>query len=299
MAIAPAGATIPGVTHHLAQINGTELHYVSAGTRGSPILLVHGFPETWWTFHKVIPLLAKSHRVFAIDLPGLGDSSHADGSYDSKTTAETLHALVTELNLGPVHISAQDFSGAVVFRFASMHPDDVLSFTAIETSLPGFGWERLADVTHGGAWHIGVLAAPGIAEMLLTGREREYIGGIAFPAMTVVHGSITDADIEEFLRAYSQPHGFRGATGLYQSLLAEGSEITALTKTSPFTTPVLAVGARGGDFTYSTMSQAAAGSVESVRLDGVGHYPALEAPERLSSAVLDFVDNVDAKGDRS
>jgi pimeloyl-ACP methyl ester carboxylesterase len=289
----PAGATIPGVTHHTAQVNGTELHYVSAGTSGSPILLVHGFPETWWTFHRVIPLLAKTHRVFAVDLPGLGDSSNADGAYDSKTAAEMLHALISQLNVGPVHLTGQDFSGATVFRLASTHPDAILSFTAIEMGLPGFGLEMLADVTHGGTWHIGVLAAPGIAEMLLTGREREFIGGFAIPAMTAVQGSITDGDIDEFVRAYSRPHGFRGAIGLYQSMLAEGAEIEALADTSPLTVPVLAVGAGGGQFTNATMSQAAAGPVLSVLLDGVGHYAALESPERLSSALLEFTKSVD------
>jgi pimeloyl-ACP methyl ester carboxylesterase len=293
--ITPAGATIPGVTHHHTKVNGVDLHYVSAGTSGSPILLVHGFPETWWTFHKLIPLLAETHRVFAIDLPGLGDSSNDDGAYDSRTVAETLHALVAELDVGPVHITGQDFSGAMVFRLASTHPDDILSVTAIETGLPGFGWEALADVTHGGAWHIGVVAAPGIAEMLMTGRERDYIGGIAFPAMTVVQGSITDADIDEFVRTYSRPNGFRGAIGLYQSLLAEGAEIQALADSSPLSMPVLAVGARGGDFTNATMSRAAASPVKSVHLHDVGHYPALEAPDQLSSALLEFVDHIDAE----
>jgi pimeloyl-ACP methyl ester carboxylesterase len=215
--------------------------------------------------------------------------------HDTSTIAETLHALIAELNAGPVHITAQDFSGSTVFRLASTHSDDILSFTAIETSLPGFGWEALADVTHGGAWHIGVLAAPGIAEMLLTGREREYIGGIAFPAMTVVEGSITDADINEFVRAYSRTHGFRGAIGLFGSMLLEGAELQALASTSPVTVPVMTVGAGGGDFTRTTMSPALAGPVQSVRLDGVGHYPALECPDRLSSAVLEFVDNIDVK----
>ena len=50
---------------------------------GSPILLVHGFPETWWAFRKVIPLLAERHRVFAVDLRGFGDSEQADGDYSS------------------------------------------------------------------------------------------------------------------------------------------------------------------------------------------------------------------------
>ena len=292
--ITPAGATIPSVTHHIARINGTELHYVSAGSSGSPILLVHGFPETWWTFHKVIPLLAKTHRVFAIDLPGLGDSSNADGDYDSGTAAETLRALVTELNVGPVHITAQDISGSTVFRLASAHPGDILSFTAIETGLPGFGWEALADVAHGGAWHIGVLAAPGIPDMLLAGREREFIGGFAFPAMSVVPGSITDTDIDEFVRTYSRAHGFRGASGLYRSLLTEGAELQSLAAASPLTVPVLAVGAGGGEFTQMTMSRAIGRPVPSIRLSDVGHYVALESPDRLTSAMLDFVGSIDA-----
>ncbi|HEU0205896.1 MAG TPA: alpha/beta fold hydrolase [Pseudolysinimonas sp.] len=210
--VTPPGATIPGATHHLAQINGTQLHFITAGTTGSPIVLVHGFPETWWTFHKLIPLLAETHRVYALDLPGFGDSSIPDRAFDgargSITAAETLHALIAELKLGPAHVTGQDISGSTVFRLACAHPDDVLSFTAIETGIPGFGWEALADVAHGGAWQIGVLAAPGIPEMLLAGREREFIGGFAFPAMTRVTGAIMDADIDEFVRAYSRPDGF-------------------------------------------------------------------------------------------
>ena len=59
MQIAPAGSTISGATHHRVELNGMRLHYVEAGREGSPILLVHGFPESWWAFHKLIPLLAK------------------------------------------------------------------------------------------------------------------------------------------------------------------------------------------------------------------------------------------------
>src|SRR6516164_10922392 len=50
---------VSGISHHFVRTNGAELHFVSAGTDGSPILLVHGFPETWWAFHKLIPILAE------------------------------------------------------------------------------------------------------------------------------------------------------------------------------------------------------------------------------------------------
>lgn len=290
----PSTTIVEGITHHTTAINGTQLHHVSAGTTGSPILLVHGFPETWWTFHRLIPLLAASHRVFAVDLRGFGDSANAAGAYDSATSAADLHHLIDHLDVGPVHVTGQDISGGAVFRLAAEHPEDVRSLTGIEMGLAGFGLEGLADVTHGGSWHIGLLAAPGIPELLLGGREREFLGGWAFPGMTVVQGSITDADIDEFARTYARPDGWRGAAGLYRSMLAEGAEITSLAESHPLSVPVLAVGAGGGPFTEATLGQVTAGDVKSVQLDGVGHYVALEAPDALAAALLEFLRGVDA-----
>lgn len=292
-------ADIPGVTHHRIEVNGTELHFVAAGSTGSPVLLVHGFPETWWAFHRLLPLLAASHRVFAVDLRGFGDSANGEGDYDSASSAADLQGLIEHVAVGPVHLVGQDLAGATVFRLAATNPGSVLSLTAVEMGLPGFGLEMLADVTHGGTWHIGVLAAPGIPEMLLTGREREFLSDFAFPAMTVVPGAITDVDIDEFARTYARPDGFRGAIGLYRSLLTEGAEIRELAETAGLHLPVLAVGAGGGEFTYTTMSEATAGRVESVLLEGVGHYVALEAPERLATALGEFlgrIDPADARG---
>src|SRR6202789_1130304 len=264
MDVTPAGPARPGITHHYAEVNGTELHYVTAGTQGSPVLLVHGFPERWWTFRKLIPLLAASHRVNAVDLRGFGDSGNGPGAYDSKTSAEDLHLLIEEINVGPVHLTGQDISGATVFRLATTHPEDVLSFTAIEMGLPGFGLEKLADVTHGGAWHIGFLAAPGIPEMLLAGREREFLGQFAFPTMCATPEAIPKGDVDEFVRTYSRADGWRGAIGLYQSMLKEGAEIKALADQPGLNVPVLAVGAGGGPLTFATMSKAARTKVRSV-----------------------------------
>jgi pimeloyl-ACP methyl ester carboxylesterase len=293
MSVTTPPASIPEITHRTAQVNGARLHYVAAGTAGSPILLVHGFPESWWAFHTLIPLLASTHQVFAVDLRGFGDSSNGEGDYDSATSAEDLHQLIRHLDVGPVHLTGQDISGATVFRLAATHPDDVRSLTAIEMGLAGFGLEGLGDITHGGSWHIGVLAAPGIPELLLVGREREFLGGWAFPSLTAVQGSISDADVEEFVRTYSRPGGWRGASGLYQSMLTEGESLTTLAQTSPLTMPVLAVGAGGGPFTAATMSKVTAAGLTTVQLDGVGHYVAMEAPEDLSAAILAFVGSLD------
>jgi pimeloyl-ACP methyl ester carboxylesterase len=159
--------------------------------------------------------------------------------------------------------------------------------------LAGFGLEAFADVAHGGSWHIGVLATPGIPEMLFVGRERALIGDWAFRTMVANRESITDADVGEFTRTYSRPQGWRGATGLYRSMLSEGNELRALAQARPLTMPVLAVGAAGGAFTSATMRQVTTNPITSVALGGVGHYAALEAPNALATAILEFAQGVD------
>ncbi len=161
------------------------------------------------------------------------------------------------------------------------------SYTAIETGLPGFGWEAFADVTHGGAWHIGVLAAPGIPEMLLAGNERAFIADYAIAGLNATPDAFTAADIDELVRTYARPGGFSGAAGLFRSALSEGERLRALPK---LTQPVLAVGGGSGDFTPATLRQVAT-DVTPVVLDGIGHYVAMEAPERLAAAMLAFYVN--------
>jgi len=296
MSQAPRTATIHGVTHHEADVNGTELHYVSSGEGGSPVLLVHGFPESWWAFSKLIPLLSASHRVYAVDLRGFGDSAPAGPDFSSMVAAEDLHQLIQLLDAGPVHVAGQDIAGGALFRLATSYPEDVASFTGIEMGLPGFGLENFADVTRGGSWHIGAIAAPGIAEMLFTGRERELLGTWAFPSMTAVPDAIRDDDVAEFARGYARPGGWQGAAGIYRSILGEGEEIRSLAAERKIRVPALAVGGFGGPFTAQTLANVVDGEVGSVLLDGVGHYVAMEAPEALADAMLGFFADTDAGG---
>lgn len=291
--IAPAGATIPGVTHHQADVNGTSLHYVSAGTSGSPVLLIHGWPETWWAFRKVIPILAATHRVYAVDLRGFGDSSADDGSYDAAASAADLHALVQHLGVGPVHLLCQDLSAGPGFRFAATHSADVLSFTAVEGALAGYGLEMLADVAHCGSWHVGFFAAPGVPEMLLPGHERQLLADWAYPMMTAVKDAITSDDVDEFTRTYVRPGGWRGSQGLYQSIFSDNGQTRALAEEQPLTVPCLTVDGVNAPFTEQTFRQVTAGSVTPVRLENVGHLVAQEAPEALAAAILQFTEVVD------
>src|SRR5919205_2317597 len=80
-------------SHHMASVNGIQMHYVVGG-QGDPIVLLHGWPETWYAWHKVMPVLAKNYTVIIPDLPGLGDSSSSSKpsstGYDGKSVAEDI-----------------------------------------------------------------------------------------------------------------------------------------------------------------------------------------------------------------
>ncbi|MBD8605416.1 alpha/beta hydrolase [Aeromicrobium sp. CFBP 8757] len=287
------GATIPGVVHDRVHIGDTKLHVVSAGTAGSPVLLVHGFPESWWVFHRVIPLLAAHHRVFAVDLRGFGDSDVADESFSSAVAADDLRLLVEHLGVGPVHLVGQDISGGPVVRLAAEHPGLVRSLIATEVGLPGYGLEAFADVTNGGSWHLGFFAAPEVPALLLEGKERRLLADWAFPSMTIVKGAFGDPDLDELARGYTRTGGWLGAAGIYRSILTEGDALRTLLEAHPLRKPTLAIGGLAGGFTAATLERIQEGSPESVVLDGVGHHVAMEAPEAFAHAVTAFLANVD------
>ena len=85
-------------SHHTASVNGIQLHYVMGG-KGDPVVLLHGWPETWYEWRHVMPALAKNYTVIAPDLRGLGDSSKPASGYDGNTTAEDIYQLVIQTGI--------------------------------------------------------------------------------------------------------------------------------------------------------------------------------------------------------
>lgn len=283
-------ATIADVRHETAMVNGAELHYVTAGDKGAPVLLVHGFPETWWAFRTLMPLLAARYRVYAVDLRGFGDSEVAGDDYSSAVAAEDLHGLIEHLSVGAMHVVGQDVSGAVVYRLAATHPEDVISLTAIEAGLAGFGAEQLADVTHGGVWYIGALAAPGVPRLLFENAADAFVGEYLYPLYGVPPAAVGPDDVSEYARTYGRPGGFAGAAGLYRGMIADGQELRSLAENLPLRMPVTTIGSRGGGFTHSAFRGVTTHDVTDIQLDGVGHYVAQEAPQLLAETLIAVFD---------
>lgn len=108
-----------------AGVNGVKIHYVAAG-HGSVVVLLHGYPETWYDWREIIPKLAEKYTVMAPDMRGLGDSTRPeDGDYTKKAVAEDIYQLVVRLGYKKVDLVGQDMGGPVAIAYAAAHPDGV------------------------------------------------------------------------------------------------------------------------------------------------------------------------------
>jgi len=156
-------------SHHTASVNGIQLHYVIGG-HGDPVVLLHGWPETWYAWHKVMPALAKNYTVIAPDLRGLGDSSKPLTGYDGKTVAEDIHQLVTKLGFKTIFLVGHDWGTQVAYSYAAAHPTEVKRLTVMELTIPGFAPPGRPPLWWG-VFH----QTPDVPEALVQGKEMIYL----------------------------------------------------------------------------------------------------------------------------
>jgi len=100
--------------HHTARLTDVVLHYVTCG-RGDAVVLLHGWPQTWYEWRKIIPALAERYRVIAPDMRGLGDSSRPATGYDKRTVAADIYQLVRQLGHERIFLVGHDWGGPVAY----------------------------------------------------------------------------------------------------------------------------------------------------------------------------------------
>jgi len=142
----------PDFQHHYANLKGVRLHYVTLG-KGRPVILIHGWPQTWYEWRRVMPLLADKFFLVAPDLRGLGDSSRPSKGYDKKTVAADLWSLMRKhLGFERFDVVGHDWGAPTAFRLTADHPDAVTHLVMLDAPVPG---DVPAGAGLGGAprWH--------------------------------------------------------------------------------------------------------------------------------------------------
>ena len=281
------------ITHHFAEIGEVMLHYVTAGS-GPPIVLLHGWPQTWYEWRHIIPQLAERYTVIAPDLRGLGDSSRPLSGYDKKTVSNDIWRLVSEkLGYSSFHLVGHDWGGPTAFALAAAHPEAIETLTIVDVVIPGDG----GDFSEGGRrWHHQFHITPDLPEALITGRERTYLQWF-YQTFAYKPDAIDDDALDEFVRTYSQPGALRAGFNFYRAIGQDAADNAALLKTGfKLPMPVLAVGGgvsyphgRGRGTSVEESLRRVANNVRGEVIPECGHFVPEEQPERLTELLLDFL----------
>jgi pimeloyl-ACP methyl ester carboxylesterase len=274
-------------SHQTASVNGIQLHYVIGG-QGDPIVLLHGWPETWYEWRHIIPeLIANNYTVIAPDMRGLGDSEKPLTGYDKKTIAEDIYQLVKKLGYSKIYIVAHDWGGIVAYSYAAAHPEDIRKMIILDIILPGFGYEEAANFSPNGVWHFSFHAVRDLPEKLIDGQEDAYLNWF-YDSYTYNQSAITKEDREEYIKQYSKPGALRAGFEYYRAVFEDIKQNKEYGK-EKLEIPILTIGGEAtlGNAT-TTSFQMVANNVTGITLSNTGHFIPEERPNYLTKQILDF-----------
>jgi pimeloyl-ACP methyl ester carboxylesterase len=262
--------------------NGIKQHAVTGGS-GEPVILLHGWPQTWRTYSKLMPLLVnKGYRVIAVDLRGLGDTE-VKPPYSYRVSADDIAELMKALGVGRAHVVSHDLGVPIAYIFASRHPELVRTLSVLDVPIQGFGLDEFARAAH--LWHFEFLQWPSAAEQLIPGKEREFY---SLFYRTGRRGTISETNRDIYLRAYSRAGGLAASIGWFRDAWLEGERQIFQASEKRLEMPVLALGGEyaGGLAPLQSMRQLAQ-DVHGGFMEGVGHHLAEEAPDELAGLLLE------------
>lgn len=280
--------------HEFAEVDGVRMHYVTGGS-GTPVVLIHGWPQTWYGWWPIMPALAEHHTVYAVDLPGLGDSTGRPTGYDKATLARYVHTLIADrLGVRDAAVVGHDLGAAVAFQYASQFPDDTARLAYFDLPLPGPGIDAATYRTL--SWHIAFHSQRQVPEAVVSDDVRDYLAlfypqvsfdGTAFGG-TSDRSPFTDTEIDEYARTYSRPAALSGGFELYRALDKDVRDTVAA---APVQDPTLLLTAQGQlDAVQATVTPRMTNIVRAVDVPHAGHWLVEENPEFVTTELMRFLE---------
>jgi pimeloyl-ACP methyl ester carboxylesterase len=279
----PASADAP--QSKFAEVNGVNLHYLTAG-KGDPVVLLHGFAETSHMWLPLIAKLAQTHTVIAPDLRGFGQSSASADGYTKAAMAQDIHALVKSLNHDRIRLVGHDIGLMVAYAYAAQYPDEVDRLVLMEAFLPGVGdWNSvflLRDL-----WHFHFYGTTPLA--LVTGRERIYLEHFWNDFAADAKKSLSEADREFYAKEYARPDHMKAGMEVFRAFPQDAEDFAKFANTKlPMPLLVLSGEKAGGPFLLE-QGRMVATNVEGVLVKGSGHWLMEEAPDQVIPILVEFL----------
>lgn len=290
--VAVRGERVPGgFTEQTARVGDVTINYVRGG-RGSPLVLLHGYPQTWYMWRKVLPELAQHYTVIAPDLRGAGRSDAPAEGYDKKTLASDVRGLLTQLGLeGDLTLVGHDIGTMVAYAYAAAHRDQVSKLVLTEAPIPDQSLYQAPSLTPQGPglWNFGFFSLPnGLPEQIVDGREALWVDRF-IDSMEVQKTGIAGEDVDEYAGYLQDDAHLRASFEYFRALPQDVADNAEYGKTK-LAMPVLALGARAslGDLVPTQVAQYAT-TVSGGVVEDSGHWIFEERPAELTGQLLHFL----------
>ncbi|MEW2508401.1 alpha/beta hydrolase [Amycolatopsis sp. NPDC047767] len=276
-----------------AEVNGFSMHYVMGG-KGSPVVMIHGFPQCWTEWRQQMVPLAENHTVIAVDLRGTCGSQVTAGGYQSAQLAADVHELLKQLGLNNgVQVVGHDIGDWVAYDYVAQWPSEVRSLAVMEAPIPDesvYSSPVLnADPNKPAAWHFGLFQLA-LAEKLIAGNERvlvedmitEYLGGNKSP--------FTASDYDFYAHNLKEPGHTAAWMSVYRGLRADIEQNKEFLARGKLKMPVLAIGGEDS-FGQAVPDQLRryAVNVQGGVLKNSGHFVTEEKPHEVTAMLQAFL----------
>lgn len=278
------------VAHHTTDLGGLKMHWVEAGA-GPPVVLLHGFPEMWWSWrHQIRPLAEAGFRVIVPDQRGYNDTDK-HGPYDVTTLADDVCRLIDAAKAGPkARIVGHDWGGAVAWSLASMRPEHVERVAVLNSPHPlvmrtGIFKPRQTMKS----WYMFFFQIPGLAEWLLT---KDDAGNLARMLKGNVYdrSNFSNEELRPFLDAIQKPGAAKAMVGWYRAI---PGQMISPPRVDPITCEALLVwGMKDTALGFEDLvpgTEKHVPKLKVVRVEGSGHFVQSENPAAVNKALLEFL----------
>lgn len=288
----PQEPRIPdGFTEQKAQVGDVAINYVRGGA-GPTLVLLHGYPQTWYTWRQLLPELAKHYTVIAPDLRGAGGSDAPAGGYDKKTMAGDIHGLLTQLGLDhDIRLVGHDIGTMVAYAYAAAHPGDVTKLVLSEAPIPDESLYKFPSLTPQGPgfWNFGYFSnTNGLPEQMVKGREELWVDRFT-DSLEVQKDGVGETEVREYARYLRDAAHLRASFEWFRAFPQDVKDNAEYAKTK-LAMPILAIGARGslGDFVPTQVRQYGTNVTADV-IEDSGHWIYEEQPKQVTERLLQFL----------
>jgi pimeloyl-ACP methyl ester carboxylesterase len=293
---------VNAIHHATIRTNGISLHVAAAGPLGGPlVILLHGFPDSWYGWRKQIAFLAdRGFRVLAPDQRGYNTSDKPAGvaAYRIDELARDVVGLIDQTGRERAHVVGHDWGGGVAWRLGVRYPERLDRLVVMNCPHPSVMMKALRTNVRqlGKSWYMFYFQLPWLPEAGFSGGKMAERTARAM-ARTANPGSFTEEDLVKYREAWAQPGAARGMLNWYRAIFRRGRRERAAAR--KVRVPTLLVWGAHDAFLGRELAYASLACCEDVRLEVLEeatHWVQVDEPERVNRLLEEFLVDREAAG---